>query len=64
MPGSITSPSTIASASSGVDGDLHELGLALRVIDDRDLDQAGADVETDRRLLATERAPWEPQGDG
>ena len=37
------------------DRGLDELRLLLGVIDDRDLDQSGADVEADRGFLATEQ---------
>jgi hypothetical protein len=36
------------------DRHLHELGLAAAVVDDRDLDETGADVEADRCLLLAE----------
>ena len=53
------SPSTIASASSGVIATFDELGLRLAVIDHRDFDQPGADVESDSRFLAAEeRHVW------
>ena len=55
MPGSITSPSTMASASSGTTATLTSSGSLLGVIDDRDLDQARPDVEADRGFLATEQ---------
>ena len=37
------------------DGHANELGLALRVVDDSDLDQARTDVETDGCLFPTEQ---------
>ena len=38
---------------------LVELGFAVAVIDDRDLDEARPDVEADRGLLATEECHGE-----
>ncbi len=36
------------------DRDLHQLGLALGVVNDRDLDEPGSNVEANRRLFPTE----------
>ena len=43
----MTSPSTIASSTSGGEGDLRQLRLAPAMVDDDELDQAAADVEAD-----------------
>ena len=64
MPGSMTSPSTIASASKGNDGDTDQLRLALGVVDHRDLDQARTDVEADRGFVATKQCHWEVRRGG
>jgi hypothetical protein len=41
------------------DGNPHELGLALRMVDDGDLDQAGADIETNGCSLSTQKSHLE-----
>ena len=56
MPGSMTSPSTMASSTTEVNATLVRTGSPRAVRDDDELDQAAADVETDRRPLAAEQS--------
>ena len=64
MPGSMTSPSTMASFTTEVNATLVRTGSPEAVRDRDELDEPAADVQADRRRIATEESHVSPLVEG